>query len=54
MKKFASLYVKKQDLLEKQFGNHFLKKKKNKKNFADLPTLIFLGMSLETHYFFRP
>ena len=40
-------------MLEKQFGNHFLKKIiKYKKDFSDLPTLIFLGMSLETHIFF--
>ena len=42
---------KKQNLLEKQFGNHFLKKKKKKV----FPILIFLGMSLEhTHICFRP
>ena len=38
-------------MLEKQFGNRSLKKKMNKKNVSDLPTLIFLGMSLESHIF---
>ena len=38
-------------MLEKQFGNHFFKKK-FKKRFFRPPTLIFLGMSLETHIFF--
>ena len=36
-------------MMEKQFGNHF---KKKKEDFSDLPTLIFLGMSLEAHIFF--
>ena len=38
--------------LEKRFGNPFLKEKNKEKDFSDLLTLIFLGMSLETHTFF--
>ena len=45
---------KKQNWLEKKFGLDFFKKKiKNKKkDFSDLPTLIFLDMSLETDIIF--
>ena len=39
-------------LLEKKFGHDFFKKKNIKKKKSDLPTLIFLDMSLETDIIF--
>ena len=44
--------LKEENKLEKQFDHDFFKKNKKKKDFSDLPTLIYLDMSLETHIFF--
>ena len=45
--------LKKQNWLEKSLVMTSLKKNKNKKkDFSDLPTLIFLDMSLETDIIF--